>query len=219
MKNIICIFSKPPLAGMTKSRLAKTIGSTAAAELSAAMLRDIITQCMTVINAKVYIAYPPQSTPNEFATVHQSGINYIVQQGNNLGERMSNIFQTFLKPKHAAKVIIIGSDCITTSTAIIAESLTKLTEFPVVIGPARDGGYVLVGQSIFTPGMFMNIDWGSGKVMNQTAVLLDSAKVKYYTMPPSFDIDHHEDLAELKIFLKENSRPFTEKFLTGLVVT
>ncbi|MCF6174765.1 MAG: TIGR04282 family arsenosugar biosynthesis glycosyltransferase [Victivallaceae bacterium] len=218
MKTIICLFAKPPLAGMTKSRLAKTIGSTAAAELSAAMLKDIITQCMAVMDTEIFIAYPPQSTPDDFSTVHKTGLNYIVQQGNNLGERMANIFQTFLVAKQANKVIIIGSDCITTSTASITQALAKLTDFPVVIGPARDGGYVLVGQSMFNPGMFTNIDWGSGKVLDQTTVLLDSAQVKYYKMPSSFDIDHHEDLAELKVFLKNNSRPFTEEFLNGMIL-
>jgi len=213
MKNIICIFAKPPFAGKTKSRLAKTIGSTSAAELSAAMLKDIITQSLAVINAEVYIAYPPQSMPDEFATIHQPGINYIVQQGDNLGKRMANIFQIFLKSKHADKAIIIGSDCITTSTASLNNAFKKLTEVPIVLGPARDGGYILVGQSSFTPGMFMNIDWGSSKVMNQTTILLDGASIKYYQMSPSFDIDRHEDLVELVTFLKANPRPFTAKAL------
>jgi rSAM/selenodomain-associated transferase 1 len=215
MKNIICIFAKPPFAGKTKSRLAKTIGLTAAAELSAAMLKDIITQCLAVTNAEVYIAYPPQSMSEEFAAIHQPGINYIVQQGDNLGERMASIFQAFLKLKHADKVIIIGSDCITTSTASLNEAFEKLTEVPIVLGPARDGGYILVGQSSFTPRMFINIDWGSSKVMDQTTVLLDAASLKYYQMPLSFDIDRHEDLIALATFLKANPRPFTTKALNS----
>lgn len=218
MKNIICIFAKPPLAGKTKSRLAKAIGPTAAAELSAAMLKDIITQSTAVSNAELFIAYPPQSNPDDFSTVHIPGINYIVQCGDNLGERMANTFQYFLNQKHADNVIIIGSDCITTSTEILKETFIQLTNIPIVIGPARDGGYVLIGQSIFTPEIFIDIDWGTSNVMQQTRTSLDSAQIKYHELSQTFDIDNHEDLIELKKFIKSNPRPFTKKLISATLL-
>jgi uncharacterized protein len=216
MKNIICIFSKPPIAGMTKSRLAQSIGKIPAADLAAAMLQDILEQAIEVKNAEIFIAYPPENRPSEFNLPQYPNIKFIQQKGINLGERMANAFADLLSGKNSEKVIIIGSDCITVSSEKLQAGFTALSEYPIIIEPAQDGGYVLVGQSVFCPTMFRNINWGTNTVMNETRKKLNEANVNFSELPPSFDIDHYADLAKLKIFLQKNSRPHTKQSLLSI---
>ena len=216
MKNIICIFSKPPIPGMTKSRLAKSIGKTAAAKLAAAMLNDIIDQAMAVQNAKVIIAHPPENNPTEFRDLKCSNIDFIVQRGLDLGERMSNVFTDMLIQQSLEKVIIVGSDCITVSSEKLQTGFANLSKFPVIIEPAEDGGYVLAGQSVCCTEMFNNIAWGTKTVMEQTRKHLNKAKINFLESPSSFDIDCHADLRRLANFLENNSRPNTKSFINDL---
>ena len=215
-KNLICIFSKPPIAGMTKSRLAKSIGEVAAADLAAAMLRDIIEQVLAVPDAELFIAHPPENNSDEFKFLKYSNINFIAQSGVDLGERMSNVFADLLTRQNLGKAIIIGSDCITVSSEKLQTGFANLSKFPVIIEPAEDGGYVLVGQSVFCAEMFKEVAWGTDTVMEQTRKKLNKAEINFFEFPISFDIDHYDDLSKLASFIQHNSRSHTKKFMDRL---
>ena len=211
MRNVICIFAKPPIPGRTKSRLAKDIGDQAAAALSEALLRDIINICLEE-NSQTYLFYPPNSKPNDFGDILNPEVKLEVQEGHDLGERMSNCFKSLLSQDYQ-KVIIVGSDCITLSKQIITECFNHLDESELVIQPAEDGGYVLIAQSTFRSDVFKDIEWGGEEVMEKTLNIMHSQKFSYHLLETSFDIDEISDLKTLSEFVENQPRPFTQNWL------
>jgi rSAM/selenodomain-associated transferase 1 len=212
MSDYICLYAKPPIPGRTKTRLAREIGKEEAAALSCAMLLDLYHQAIHVPHAQVSLWHPPDSCPEEFAYLMPCNISFHSQHGTNLGERMSDTFATLLKGP-SDRVIIIGSDCITHDSDGLQKAFSALSKYPVVLQPAIDGGYVLVGQSRYCPQMFVNIPWGSERVMELTRKCLQQCSIPHYELPETFDIDTPEDLLRLKVFLEKHERAATRKWL------
>lgn len=211
-KNRLVIFSKAPLPGRSKKRLAAGIGELAAAELAKAMLADLIIECRQVKEAELQIFYPPGFQVADFAMlpVDLAGISFQQQEGRDLGERLRNAFDLLLRVEKAEKVIVIGADCVTHSKRSLRQVFQFLDEYDVVVQPAIDGGYVLVAQQSFTPIMFDDISWGSSQAFRQTIGKLRG--VRYKVMDSSFDIDSHDDLQQLHKFLTGNVRDYCSDF-------
>jgi uncharacterized protein len=191
---IIAIFAKPPLPGKTKRRLAEEIGDKKAAEISAAMLTHIICEIRKLNDVTKLLFHPPDSSEKDFTAVETDGFKLISQKGNDLGERMSEAYRMMFSELKASSAIIVGSDCITHTTDSLIEAFDKLEQYDVVIQPAQDGGYVLVGESFYRAEIFNNIEWGTEKVMKQTEKILQINNISYMKLPESFDIDRASDL-------------------------
>ncbi len=192
----ICIYAKPPVPGRTKSRLARGIGDRAAAELAAAMLTDLCNTALLVTQARVQLWHPPDATAEDFRGCVPTTIAFHAQSGANLGERMSNTFRQVLAEEDG-RVLLVGSDCMTFTTQVYDAAFAALSYVPVVLQPANDGGYVLVGQSSWTPIMFERIPWGTRDVLTLTWQQLQKANVRHCELPPTFDVDEPEDLARV----------------------
>ncbi len=210
--NYICIFSKPPIPGKTKSRLAQKIGDVNAANLAKSMLKDICYTMSQVKESKVQIWHPPEYNARHFNGVINGDFSFYKQHGKDLGERMSNTFKDILGSHTNDKALIIGSDCIAHTVEDIETAFSILNQTDVVIQPSDDGGYVLVGQSCWVPKMFENISWGTDKVISQTLTQTKKYKIKFKEMPKSFDIDNVQDLNKLNKFIKKNERPNTTQW-------
>ena len=118
------------------------------------------------------------------------------QTGTNLGERMSNAFTEALQSSKYA--LIIGTDCPALTVKHLNQTFEKLnTDFDVVIGPAEDGGYVLIGVRKANKVLFENINWGTEQVFEQTMFNLSMLKWKSYLLDELWDIDTPEDLHRL----------------------
>jgi len=205
IKNYICIFSKPPIAGKTKNRLAKDIGNELAAELSAAMLFDITGEMIKIESTSVCIFYPPDFAPADYKFLNQFDLTFFPQTGNDLGERMSNAFKLLLTVHNAEKVIIVGGDCISHTKELLNEAFANLKENQLVIQPAEDGGYTLIGQSTFLPELFKNIHWGSESVMETSRQIINANCITCLELPETFDIDTSADLHKLEKHLQNTS--------------
>ncbi len=212
MTQEICIYAKPPIPGRTKSRLAADIGDEAAAALALALLRDTIDQALTVPAARVSLWHPPEASPGDFAGLVPEGLVYVAQDGSDLGERMSHTFCTTLGGD-ISRAVLIGSDCATHSVASLSRALTELETHQVVLEPADDGGYVLVGQSLHCAAMFHDVAWGEGMVMETSRQRLNAAGIKWLELPETFDIDYADDLAKLRAFVADHKRPHTAAWL------
>ncbi len=123
------------------------------------------------------------------------------QFGVDLGERMAFAFSTILK--RYEKVIIIGTDCPNMSEQYINRAFQALDEFDAVIGPAEDGGYVLLGLKCFAPELFSGFSWGSDSVFQQTRKILHDLSWSCHEMDIMHDIDRAEDLHRYKYLLNE----------------
>jgi glycosyltransferase A (GT-A) superfamily protein (DUF2064 family) len=94
--------------------------------------------------------------------------------------------------------LIIGTDCPELTPEIIEKAFDELEQSEVVIGPAKDGGYYLLGMKRFNPGLFKNIKWSSAEVLNSTENFLRSKEIKYSLLPLLSDVDYLEDWELIK---------------------
>ncbi|HCL07497.1 MAG TPA: glycosyltransferase, partial [Flavobacteriaceae bacterium] len=125
-----------------------------------------------------------------------------LQTKGTLGQRMENAFRTAFE-KGYKKVLIVGSDLYSLKTSHIEKALHQLDKKEVVIGPAQDGGYYLLGLKKNLPALFCNKSWGTSTVLKET---LNDLKLKsIFLMEPLNDIDNFEDLKkETKLLKKLN---------------
>ena len=106
---------------------------------------------------------------------------------------MQGAFEDGFKNK-IEKMIIIGTDCPDLSPHLIEETFWALNSQDVVLGPARDGGYYLIGLSQSFPMLFNHIDWGSDRVLAQTKKIIEQEKLSVYDLPVLTDVDRPDDL-------------------------
>ena len=203
----ICLFSKPPIPGQTKTRLAMAIGPQAAAELACAMLRDICALILNVEAAVPQLWYPPETSPKDFHDVVPARFTFQKQCGNDLGERMCYTFAQLLSAEANNRVIIIGSDCITHTPSTLRAAFSDLDSHSVIIQPSTDGGYVLMGQSRWCPEVFKNIEWGCKHVYANSIKKMRKAGISFRKLASTFDVDYIEDLKKVRKFIKTVERP------------
>jgi rSAM/selenodomain-associated transferase 1 len=118
------------------------------------------------------------------------------QDGNGLGERMLHAFEQTWQ-QGVNRVLLIGSDCPAITASIIHQGLDQLCTHDLVLGPAVDGGYYLVGLRANAQRyelLFKNIDWGTGQVLQQTLHQAEQAGLSSTLLPTLHDIDRPEDL-------------------------
>jgi len=121
---------------------------------------------------------------------------FYTQQGNDLGQRMEHAFAQTIQ-QGAERILLIGSDCPDITADIITSGLKKLNSHDLVLGPAADGGYYLIG--LRAPGnkktiLFNSINWGTDRVLEQTLTQAQKGGLSYTLLPQLHDIDRPEDL-------------------------
>lgn len=194
MNNLI-IFTRYPEAGKTKTRLIPILGKDGAASLHKQMLQH------TFLQAKKLQQITPVAIEIHFTGGNENlmqkclgnQVIYRQQQGQDLGERMSLSFQGSFTAK-MNRVVIIGSDCPELNYLILAEAFTELQNHDLVLGPARDGGYYLIGLNSLFRELFIDINWGTNEVLNQTLFKTKTLGLKYHLLPILADIDIPENL-------------------------
>lgn len=125
----------------------------------------------------------------------------LLQEGADLGERMYRALARGLE--RAEKVLLTGSDCPGLDRRYLQQALEALDHVNVVLGPAEDGGFVLVACREQHPQMFDGVVWGSGEVLMQTTAALDAVGLRYALLDRRYDVDRPEDLARWR---KESSQ-------------
>ena len=187
-KNLLIIFIRNPELGAVKTRLAKTIGDKAALSIYCFLLEHThaITQNLSCDKA---VYYSVEVRDHDL----WNPIHYQKKQqfGADLGIRMQNAFQNSFDAGYQ-KVIIIGSDLIDLSKEIIETAFLELDNNEVVLGPAEDGGYYLLGLKKLEPKLFANKKWGSATVRSDT--LSDLKDKKVHLLETFNDIDVFEDI-------------------------
>ena len=120
------------------------------------------------------------------------------QQGKDLGERMYSAIATGLQQFQL--VVLIGSDCPAISSAYLRSALRALDSVDVVLGPAADGGYVLIAMKKAEQGIFENVDWSTSLVLAQTRNNLTALNLSCLELPVLNDVDRPEDLRHCQWF-------------------
>ncbi len=190
---IILLFAKAPVAGKVNTRLIPDIGVHAATQLQ----HDLIHQRLLMLTrnnlCSVCLMCAPDAQNDFFLQCEkQYPITLLTQSGTDLGMRMSNGI------KHALQkydnCIVIGTDAPALDEVLIQQAIESLKAgIEVVLVPAEDGGYVLVGMQNSHENLFQNIRWGSNEVMQQTRNKLKKNDLSFLELGTCWDIDRVED--------------------------
>lgn len=198
---MLLIFVKYPESGKVKTRLAKNIGSESAALLYRKMAESIIYDLSKLADYRKIIFFdPPERRNDVMRWLKFNGLSFIAQEGNSLGEKMSNAFSHAFS-LGADKAVVIGTDCPQITTQTIVKAFEKLETSEVVIGPSYDGGYYLLGLKSLIPEVFHGIDWSTNIVFDQTMKRLRQSGIESECLEMLRDVDTVEDLSN-DLFLK-----------------
>jgi rSAM/selenodomain-associated transferase 1 len=188
LKTALIIFTRNPELGKCKTRLAKTLGDQSALEIYKFLLEHTANVTKEV-EASRYVFYSEDINSDDiWSAAHFSKK---LQKGDDLGERMHNAFDELLNFGYE-KVVIVGSDLLDLDKQIIEEAILELDNTDVVIGPAEDGGYYLLGMKQLHPEIFKNKAWGTETVREDTIFDLKSKDVSL--LKPLNDIDTFDDM-------------------------
>ena len=190
--NHLVVFARNPVAGKVKTRLIPALGAEGATALYREMLEATLLMTTQVRAAEVSLwCDTPGETCKALADVH--GIGCFHQRGADLGARMHDAFsRQFLVSQ---RVILIGSDCPGLTADYLDSAFELLHSRDAVIGPAMDGGYVMIGLKRPEPGLFEQIQWGSRNVLDQTRARFRQLGLDASELVPLHDIDTPGDLA------------------------
>jgi rSAM/selenodomain-associated transferase 1 len=194
----VIIFLKAPIPGNVKSRLAASIGPEHAANLYACFIKDIIrTAKQTRMPLKIF--YDPPESSSFIEQMLGDELDYQVQSGTHLGEKMANGFYAVFE-KNYKRAVLVGSDIPNLPETLLIEAMTALSHHDAVIGPSYDGGYYLIGfqATTFTSDVFRGIAWSTDRVYAQTKRKLAARGLDTYILPQWRDVDTYEDLMDLK---------------------
>ncbi len=190
-KNLLLIFTRNPELGKAKTRLAKTVGDETALEIYKFLLektRDISSK----VTSDKAVYYSVKIRENDIW--NENTFQKHQQVGEDLGIRMLNAFKNGFKAGYE-KVMIIGSDLYDLTSENIENAFDQLNNNDLVIGPAEDGGYYLLGMNSLHSTIFKNKNWGTETVRKDTLSDLKDKKVKLLAFKN--DIDVYEDIINI----------------------
>lgn len=193
-ENLLIIFTRNPELGKVKTRLAKKIGAEKALEIYKFLLQKTKEVTSKVTASKV-VYYSVKVRDNDIwpNAVFQKK----QQKGTDLGERMYNAFENGFNDGYK-KILIIGSDLYDLTSENIENAFKSLEKNEVVLGPAKDGGYYLLGMKTIHKNLFLNKKWGGPTVRQDS--LNDLADKKVFLLPILNDIDIFEDIEHHEAF-------------------
>ncbi|MDX1328968.1 MAG: TIGR04282 family arsenosugar biosynthesis glycosyltransferase [Arenibacter sp.] len=199
-KNLLLIFTRNPVLGKCKTRLAASIGNEAALNIYKFLL--LHTQKITTdLEVDKWVCYSDYINEDDLWNPN----TYLkkVQRGTDLGERMGNAFDDGFKEGYQ-NIIVIGSDMYDLNESELKAAFEALDSNDYVVGPALDGGYYLLGMKTPTPELFKNKSWGTDTVLKNTLAHLKDEE--YFLLSPKNDIDYYEDIKDIAAF-----KPFLKK--------
>ncbi len=190
----LIIFTRYPEPGKAKTRLIPALGTVGAADLHRQMAEHTIAQAR--------VLQPYVSLEVRFTGAHQTqmqtwlgdDLDYQMQSAGDLGDRLIDALRTAFS-RGATAVIIIGTDCPQLDGALLQTAFEKLHDSDLVLGPATDGGYYLIGLRQLIPELFQAIAWSTDGVLSQTLAIAHALQLAIAQLPPLSDVDYPDDLA------------------------
>jgi hypothetical protein len=192
--SLLLILTRNPELGKCKTRLAAKVGDTAALDIYKFLLQHTVSFTKNLAMEK-WVFYSEDIWEHDIWD--NSAYTKKLQHGPDLGMRMLNAFEEGFKAGFE-KIIIIGSDMYQLSQTDMEEAFSRLDDHDVVLGPAEDGGYYLLGMTALKKEVFQNKTWGTDTVLSDTLQDLESESV--FMLPEKNDVDHYEDIKDIEAF-------------------
>jgi len=190
-RNILLYFVKYPTPGKVKTRLAKAVGDQKAARLYKELAEKNFREVASLNQRKVCdlaVVFDPPEQRKDIKNWLSASCEYWPQSEGGLSERLTSAFRdAFLKD--GKRVIALGSDTLGLTADIIQQGLEALQSNDIVVGPAEDGGYYLIGFNSFQPKLFQGISWSTNDVLAQTYKIINSLHLDYQTLSQLADLD------------------------------
>lgn len=188
------IIFRVPEYGKVKKRLAQELCPEEALKAYSAMLCETLENVSRLKRINIYGFYDGSLSPQNKLL---NKLTCIPQIGKDLGERMLNAIN-WLFDKGFERVVLIGADSPDLPVRFIEEAFLILNNYELVIGPAEDGGYYLIGMSKPLDAIFQDISWGSRDVLEKTISTAEKEGIKYLLLPQWYDIDDIKGLRQWK---------------------
>lgn len=190
------VFAREPRPGKVKTRLAAGMGAEAAARVYRGLVEQTLDTACRARDAGIVGKVELWGTPDIASPVFgewqsRYGLDLVQQQGSDLGARMGNALNASLA--RGKPTILVGTDCPALDARYLGFAAAHLADHDVVLGPAEDGGYVLIGLSQPVDA-FSGIDWGTRGVMAATRARLQAQCATWHELPTLWDIDTVADL-------------------------
>src|ERR1051325_2921012 len=219
------LMAKAPLVGEVKTRLVPPLTAPQAAALSTCFLRDMAANIECITKASGLVVYTPAGSESAFAGVVPESFELLVQRGPSLGDRLYNATDDLLRQGYGA-VCLINSDSPTLPQSILirAIELLAIDGDRVVLGPAEDGGYYLIGLKHAHRNLFNGIAWSTSDVLADTRQRAAEINLPVELLPPWYDVDDAETLNQLceELFFTSSLNeaypaPHTRAFLQAII--
>ena len=196
-KIAVIIFSKAPIEGQVKTRLAKSIGDFAALNVYKALLKVVVTEIADDRSWDCYLSAASELDHPVFkALSDEFNLGFHLQRDGDLGLKMFDCLQEMLE--HYDKAIIVGGDAVSISCSVISQVFDHLSSHAVSFVPALDGGYIAIGAESVHSNMFDGIEWGTEKVLTQQINQLEYLKKSFCLTERYWDLDEYEDFERMK---------------------
>lgn len=208
ISNAVAVFTKYPHMGRVKTRLAKGIGAETACYLHTKMTYHALNQAMQLqkeqtadclvffhgADEKSTYTWLKDGLEQQFS---DEPLHLIMQEGNDLGERMYHAFER-MRALGYEKMVLIGTDCPEITKEVLKSALSALREKDVVFGPSRDGGYYLLGMKALHSALFRGIPWSREDTLHQSLQCCNGHGISYALLSTLCDIDRPEDISHLE---------------------
>lgn len=217
----LILFAKTPIRGSVKTRMRPFLSEEDCLQLHSLLLRLWMGRLRDWDLGQVHKALfltpleAGRAAPPLLLDV-PPGVAVETQQGSDLGDRLFHAFNQEWN-EGFRKIVFIGTDSPALRIEDLHAAFRALDASEVVLGPARDGGYYLIGFSARLPILFSGISWGTSQVFRETVQLLETNAIRWECLGESFDLDTYEDLVNFHHLLKESPTALESEELTALV--
>ncbi len=216
--NALVVFVKAPIPGKVKTRLQTALSASQAARVYEAFVRDTVACARRTGEAAVSIAYEPHPKRPDLAWLEDSP-PWFPQTNGDLGARLISAFERAFRAG-ASKVVVIGSDCPDLDPGILRQAFARLDDAEVVLGPAEDGGYYLIGLRAPMPHLFTKMEWSGPEVLKRTLDRLRLRGASFRLLPVRSDVDTYGDFKALarRLYRGESSAPHSRAAIQELLI-
>jgi uncharacterized protein len=191
MRRALVIVGKAPEPGRAKTRLVPPLSEAEAAEVAWAFLQDTCAAALGLGWERVSLVHPPGS----LELLSTLGVRLVAQRGHGLGDALAG---SFADHGQFDQTLLIGSDTPDLPIELVERASQQLAGSDVVIGPAVDGGYYLLGMCRPHPGLFEEIAWSTQRVYAQTVARAEALGLRTAVLPAWADVDTPDDLRRLE---------------------
>ncbi len=224
LKPALAVMGRAPVPGRVKTRLCPPLDPEQAAGFYECVMRDVLDELAPSTRWDTWVSYAERSR-DYFRQLPDRSVALLPQRGASLGERMHAVFVDLCHVGYR-RVILVGSDIATLRASSVTKAcdLLKQGRSDVILGPAEDGGYYLIGLGRPEERLFSGIAWSTASVLEQTLARARQLELRVRMVPGTYDIDLAEDIERLRRDLVgsralRDARPRTDAWMRRRLVS